>query len=49
MKFILGAILMLVLGDLAFLHGENTTMATKAIMHFFHATGSEARSSIFSR
>lgn len=49
MKFVLAAILMLVLGDLAFLHGENTSMAAKATMRFFHATGSEAKSSIFSK
>jgi hypothetical protein len=49
MKFVLAAILMLVLGDLAFLHGNNTAMATGAILRFFHSAGSEGRSSIFSR
>ena len=47
MKFVLAAILMLVLGDLAFLHGANTAMATGAVKRFFHAAGSESRSSVF--
>ena len=47
MKFVLAAILMLVLGDLALTRGENTSMATHAIMRFFHAAGSETRDSVF--
>jgi len=49
MKFVLAALLMLVLGDLAFLHGANTSMAANATMRFFHSAGAEGRSSIFSR
>ncbi|WCM27171.1 hypothetical protein NDN01_24845 [Sphingomonas sp. QA11] len=49
MKFVLAAILMLVLGDLAFARGANTAMLTNAVMHFFHSAGEEGRSSIFSR
>lgn len=49
MKFVLAAILMLVLGDLAVTRGANTAKATHAVMSFFHAAGAEGRSSIFSR
>jgi len=49
MKFVLAAILMLVLGDLAFAHGRNTALVTSAITRFFHSAGSESRSSIFAR
>lgn len=49
MKFVLAAILMLVLGDLAFLHGKNTSMVAKATMRLFHSTGSETRSSVFAK
>jgi hypothetical protein len=49
MKFVLAAILMLVLGDLAITRGANTSKAVNATMRFFHATGSETRSSIFSK
>jgi hypothetical protein len=48
MKFVLAAILMLVLGDLALTRGANTAMATHAILRFFHAAGNESRDSIFS-
>ena len=47
MKFVLAAILMLVLGDLAFAHGENTVRVTHAIKLFFHSAGEESRSSVF--
>lgn len=49
MKFVLAAILMLVLGDLALTRGSNTAKVTHAIMHFFHAAGDETRDSVFTR
>jgi hypothetical protein len=49
MKFVLAAIFMLVMGDLAFAHGANTTAVTQAALRFFHSAGEEGRASIFSR
>ena len=49
MKFVLAAIIMLILGDVALAHGANTAKAASAIMRLFHSTGDEARSSVFSR
>lgn len=49
MKFILAALLMLVLGDIALAHGANTSKVVHAVTRFIHASGEEARSSVFTR
>ncbi|MES1971639.1 MAG: hypothetical protein V4472_04210 [Pseudomonadota bacterium] len=49
MKFVLAAIIFLVLGDMIVAHGANTAMAATVIMRFFHATGQAGHESIFSR
>jgi hypothetical protein len=49
MKFILAAIIMLILGDVALAHGANTARVASAVIRFFHATGDSARDSIFTR
>jgi hypothetical protein len=49
MKFVLAAIIFLILGDVILAHGANTAMAATAVMRFFHATGDAGHESIFSR